>query len=148
MKGIGRLLAAVAAVQLGLWVTGRILELRTPQDEDPRSENFELASFVGGKAYRNGSPTLRSGSAVTVFGGTSIDLTGADLDPAGATLVLKTRFGGVKVVVPDGWRVELMGETSSGENTLSVTDPAMLPEDAPRLSVVADTKFGGVLVTT
>ena len=82
-----------------------------------------------------------------MFGGTDIDLTGAELNPAGATLLLKTRFGGVKVLVPDTWRVDMTGEARNGENDMKVADPDTLPEDAPRLSVMADTQFGGLLIT-
>lgn len=148
MKRLGKLIAAIAVFQIGMWIVGRIVEMRTPQDSDPDSSDFELLSMVGGKAYRSECGRLRSGSAITMFGGMSIDLTGATLDPGGATLVLKTRCGGQRVVVPADWRVDMMGDAAKGENTLAVTDPATLPEDAPRLSVVADTRFGGVLVTT
>ncbi len=111
-------------------------------------ENFSLANFVNGKQYVSHARKLHSGSAVTIFGETDIDLRGAELDPAGATMRLKTRFGGVKVLVPAGWRVDVGGVTRQGETDVRVTDPSTLPEDAPRLSLVADTRFAGVLITT
>ena len=148
MKRLFKILAVLFAMQVGMWVAGRIAESRVEQDTDPESEDFALAAYVNGKQYSSRSAKLHSGSAVTVFGGTDIDLTGAELDPAGATLRLRTRFGGVKVLVPDTWRVEVTGEAKNGENDVRVTDPDTLPEDAPRLSVMADTQFAGVLITT
>ncbi len=148
MKRLGKVIANVALVLFGLWVGARVLEKRSTQDTDPESENFTLVTYFGGKAYSSRASKLRSGSAITMLGGMDINLTGAQLNPGGATLLLKTRLGGLKVTVPADWRVEMMGETTTGENTLDVTDPATLPEDAPRLSVIADTKYGGLLVTT
>ena len=148
MKRLFKILAVVFAVQVGMWIAARIAESKVEQDTDPESEDFVLAAYVNGKQYASRSAKLHSGSAVTVFGGTDIDLTGAELDPAGATLRLKTRFGGVKVLVPATWRVEVIGEARNGENEVRVADPATLTDDAPRLSVMADTAFGGLLITT
>lgn len=148
MKRLGKILAFVFVIQIGMWLVGRIAESNAQQDVDPESENFSLATYVNGKQYASSTRKLHSGSAVTMFGGTDIDLTGAELDPAGATLRLKTRFGGVKVLVPETWKVDVTGETKNGETDVKVTDPATLPEDAPRLSVMADTQFAGVLITT
>ena len=148
MKLIGKIIAFIFVVQIGMWLAGRLAEKQAQQDTDPESENFSLATYVGGKHYTNNADKLNSGAAVTMFGGTHIDLTSSELDPGGASLRLKTRFGGVRVQVPDSWKVDLGGEAKNGENEIRVTDPATLPEDAPRLSVVADTQFGGVLVTT
>lgn len=148
MKRLGKILAFIFVVQIGMWLVGRLAEQQAQQDTDPESEDFSLATFVGGKQYASNAGKLNSGAAVTMFGGTDIDLTSAELDPGGASLKLKTRFGGVKVLVPETWKVDLGGEAKNGENEIRVTDPDSLPEDAPRLSVVADTQFGGVLVTT
>lgn len=148
MKRLLKIVAIGMLVQVGLWVVGRIAEQNALQDTDPASEDFALATYVNGKQYASQARKLHSGTSVTMFGGTDIDLTAAELDPAGATLRLKTRFGGVKVLVPDTWRVEVTGEAKSGENDVRVADPATLTEDAPRLSVMADTQFGGLLITT
>ena len=147
MKRLVKILGLVFVVQIGMWVAGRLAEGNAQQDTDPESEAFSLATYVNGKQYASRTRKLRSGTAITMFGGTDIDLTGAELDPAGATLQLKTRFGGVKVLVPDTWRVDMTGDAKNGENDLQVADPTTLPEDAPRLSVMADTQFGGVLIT-
>ena len=147
MKRLVKILGIVFVVQVGMWVAGRLAESNARQDTDPESEAFSLATYVNGKQYASQTRKLRSGTAVTMFGGTDIDLTGAELDPAGATLQLKTRFGGVKVLVPGTWRVDMTGDAKYGENDMKVADPATLSEDAPRLSVMADTQFGGVLIT-
>ena len=148
MRTLRRVAVALLAVQFIVWVAGRLAQRSAPQDTDPSTDEFSLAAYTTGRAYANRSPHLRAGSAVAVLGGITIDLTGAELDPAGATLLLKTRLGGARVQVRPDWRVNLMGRSELGGTDLRVTDPSTLPEDAPRLSIIADTRWGGVLVTT
>ena len=143
-----KLLRKLVAIVVVALIAAKIIEKVSTQDTDPESNTFTLVTYFGGKKFSSRATGLKSGSAVTTLGGMDIDLTGARLTPGGATLLAKTRLGGVKVTVPADWHVEMMGETTTGENTLDVTDPATLPEDAPRLSVIADTKYGGLLITT
>lgn len=42
-----------------------------------------------------------------MFGGITLDLCGARLDPAGATIT--ATFGGIDIIVPRGWRIAMKG---------------------------------------
>ena len=51
--------------------------------------------------------SFRGGSLLCWFGGGTVDLRGATLDPAGARLTIRAIFGGGLLVVPDDWQVDL-----------------------------------------
>jgi hypothetical protein len=76
-----------------------------------------------------------------------VDLRGATLDPSGASLDLRTMYGGTQVVVPEGWRVRSSVLSIFGGTQVDIEDDR-LPEDAPLLELRGFTLFGGVRVTT
>ena len=84
---------------------------------------------------------------ITWFGGHDVDLRGATLDPAGATLNLVTMYGGTQVAVPEGWRVRANVRSIFGGTQVDIED-AHLPADAPLLELRGFAVFGGVRVTT
>ena len=65
----------------------------------------------------------------TWFGGGTLDLRNAKLDPAGATIKTSTLFGGGNLIVPDDWRVEtaLVGIGGAGDGRPSGNPPAGAP---------------------
>jgi len=78
-----------------------------------------------------------------VFGGATLDMREARLDP-GATVDALALFGGVDVIVPTGWRVDLGGLPIFGGYDDKTTGDGDLPPDAPVLRVAATAIFGGV----
>ncbi len=111
---------------------------------DENSDDFSLLTIVTSKDLAIGATPFSYGSVMTLLGRTRIDLRGTALDPSGAHLDLVTSFARVEVIVPAGWAVE-MKQVSSGfrsELTVDVSDPDDLPEDAPKLSIMADTRWG------
>lgn len=137
-------LVALQAVAIG---AGQLLSRKLSSGNES-SDEFQIAAFFGGKSFESRADRLRSGSVVTAMGGVEIDLREATLDEAGADLELKTTMGGVQVLVPDHWAVDLVSETKAGECHARVTAIEDLPQDAPALHVHASTRLGGVLVTT
>jgi predicted membrane protein len=75
-----------------------------------------------------------------VFGGVTIDLRNAQLDPEGARLDVTALLGGVEILVPKGWRV-----TTSGTPILGGIDNKTAGEAAegPELRIDALTILGG-----
>ena len=71
-------------------------------------------------------------------------LSDATLESGGACLDLMTTLARVEVVVPAEWAVEVKQISTGLRSGLAVElgDPDALPEDAPRLSIVADTRWG------
>jgi hypothetical protein len=83
----------------------------------------------------------------TWFGGSMLDLRGATLDPAGATLRVSTMFGGGNVVVPDGWNVDTKLTACFGG--AGDARPAVDREpDAPTLRLEGVVLFGGWGITS
>ena len=91
-------------------------------------------------------PSLRRGVVRVFCGGVDLDLRGATLDPAAATLELSPTFGGVNVTVPTEWRVLVDNRSSLGGVDAHVTPPDELPDSAPLLRVSVRARLGGVAI--
>ena len=147
MKVIKKVLAWVVALNVIAWIIGTVISKRlTSGNED--SDEFSVAAVMGGKEFKSRATALRSATVVAAMGGVDIDLRGAELDPAGATLTLKTTMGGARIVVPDDWVIDLRHAEKGGHLEVSTTPAEELPDDAPRLLVDATTNLGGAQITT
>lgn len=102
--------------------------------------------IFGGATTREQSRHLRHTDVSAIFGGSTLDLRQARIDP-GATVDAFALFGGVKVLVPPGWRVELGGLPFLGGLEDKTNGNGNLPADAPVLAVNGTAIFGGVEVT-
>lgn len=112
------------------------------------SDEFRVAAILGGKRFRSTARRLRAGSVVASMGGVELDLRDATLDPDGATLDVDATMGGVQIMVPPNWAVEIDKQALAGGVEARVTARESLPEDAPHLHVRAAVRMGGALVTT
>jgi len=81
------------------------------------------------------------------FGGGAMDLRDATLDPAGATLRLRTIFGGGQIVVPESWRVVNDIVVIAG-GVGDMRTPADRPDDAPELRLEGVAAFGGFAIVS
>ncbi|CAL9502581.1 hypothetical protein SUDANB95_03443 [Actinosynnema sp. ALI-1.44] len=135
----------------GLWwpvvlvlVGGAILTgLLRHRSTDHRDESTTPVVLFGGTKVRNRSEHLTHADVSAVFGGATLDLRGAHIDRE-ADVDALALFGGVQVLVPEGWRVALGGLPVFGgydDNTVQHPDP-----DAPLPRVNATAVFGGVEV--
>ncbi|MDH3261172.1 MAG: cell wall-active antibiotics response protein [Acidimicrobiia bacterium] len=127
-------------VVIGLWVIlGSGLGSTTVQRGDRVNS---LVAFFGREVV-NESQQFGGGSIFTMFGGTEIDLRRARPVPEGAAMDVVVAFGGVEIVVPEGWRVEVKGiPLFGGWSNKTRRDLALA--DAPLLSVEALVAFGGL----
>ena len=141
-----RVILWIVALQAAGWILGQVISKKMTRG-DEGSDDFQVAAICGGRKFHSHATRLRSGTVITTMGGIALDLRDATLDSAGAELELKATMGGVKVVVPEDWAVDVDTETPCGFE-VKVTPPEDLPEDAPRLHIDAVTRMGGVLVTT
>jgi len=142
-----RALVVFAALSVASWITG-LLVARKLTSGDEGSDEFRLASIMGGKEFHSHAAHLKSGTAITSLGGMELDLREATLDPSGASLELRTTMGGIEVRVPQYWVVEVDQETVGGALEVDVPLPEELPDDAPRLHIHAVTRMGGGLITS
>jgi predicted membrane protein len=141
--------SAVLRLSLGLVLAGvasRLLSKRmTSGDEE--TDEFRIASIIGGTEFSSRAANLRSGSILALVGGSQIDLRQASLDAAGATLTAKAIVGGIQVLVRPDWAVHVESHGVMGGIDQQVTGPADLPDDAPSLRVTATTWLGGIQIT-
>ena len=109
--------------------------------QDPQADEIDLVASFGPLEFHSEAGAFRGGSITTWFGGGTVDLSDATLDPAGATIRTSTLFGGGNLIVPDGWKVEthVMGIGGVGD----ARPPADRPDDAPTLHLEGTAIFGG-----
>ena len=137
----------MAVIELAAFLVGMTISKKLTRG-DGNSNEFQVAAIMGGRKFKSHATGLRSGSVITSMGGADIDLRDATLDASGADLEVKTMMGGIRVVVPTEWAVDLAADTKVGGVEARVRPLDSLPENAPRLNVHAVARMGGVLVTT
>jgi len=147
MRKLVRVIFWLVLVQAAAMAIGQLISSRITKG-DERSDVFRLAAVCGGKRFRSDAGQLRSGSAIAAMGGLDIDLRHAKLDDEGAYLDLRAGMGGIRVVISPQWSVEMETDEFAGDCRLDATPADQLPKDAPRLTVHAFARMGGVLVTT
>ncbi len=103
---------------------------------------FSVVAAMDGAVFEGRSQDFAEARAVAFMGGIELDLTDADLAP-GAYLTLRAVMGGIDVVVPPHWRIEVMGRSVMG-GIGNLTDPDSVDEDAPLLLVDAFAVMGGI----
>lgn len=104
-----------------------------------------VAVFSGARAVDR-SEHLTHSDVTAVFGGATLDLREAHIDEV-ASVDAFALFGGVKILVPTGWRIAVGGLPIFGGYDDKTTGNGTLPPDAPLLKVNATAIFGGVEVT-
>jgi len=145
MRVIGRLIGLLMSLMIGAMIAGAIgagaVKRRIVPVDDPGSDEIRLASIFGPLAFRSTATSFRGGTVDCWYGGGSIDLRGATLDPAGATLRVRAVFGGGTVVVPGDWdvTVRISGIGGAGDGRPKTERAA----DAPHLTITGIVAFGG-----
>ena len=129
------------AIVAGLWLLFN--RDRRSRARDEVSERQDVVAILGAAETKNRSPHFRHANVSAVFGGATLDMREAHLDP-GATVDALALFGGVDVIVPPGWRVELGGLPVFGGYDDKTAGNGDVPPDAPVLKVAATAIFGGV----
>ena len=147
MRRLLRVLFKVLLVSMAMsavgFAVGRIVKGDTTEHDD----DFRLFAFWNGWEWKSSTPALTSGKAMAVLGGVDLDLTGATLSAAGATLSLTAAMGGIRVVLPPDWRVDVAETVAGGGIEVSLTGQDDLPDDAPQLTIDAMARAGGILIT-
>ena len=137
--------ASIVAAIIGV-VAAVIARDRLVSEGDESSDDVELVGIFDQAQLVSRAERFRGGRVVAWFGAAQLDLRGATLDPAGASLVARSAWGGIDITVPEGWRVEMHGLAVFGA-TPDMTAVEGLADDAPVLEVRAFAVFGAVTVT-
>ncbi len=146
MRILKKLLAWWVAFSLTSALVGMLVKLIVKSEDDPTAPSFKLVTIFDGTEFRPSSRQLAASQALTMFGGTQLDLRRAV--PAGndVRLAVITVMGGMDITVPDTWRVKVEGTAVMGGHDVHVAEHASLPSDAPTLTIVARTVFAGLRV--
>jgi hypothetical protein len=140
---VDRILWPLIAVVVGVWLLvsrGRRARLR-----EQATDRQDVVALLGGSQSRNRSEHFRHANVSAVLGGATLDMREAHLEP-GASVDALAVFGGVDVIVPEGWRVQLGGLPIFGGYEDKTHKFGALAVDAPVLKVGATAIFGGVTV--
>jgi hypothetical protein len=129
---------------LGLGVT--LLVRRPPVPPVAAEEVLHLTAVFSGRRAVWAANPFRGASMVALFGGVDLDLRPAVIGPEGAFVDATAAFGGIKVIVPTGWKVVMSGPAIFGGNENNTDAFGAFPVDAPSLTVRALSLFGGVEV--
>jgi len=144
MRLLKRVFLGIFLLNVLLVVAAQVAKRMLPSYGDDTSDVFAAVAAMGGAEVTNRSDSFRAGSGTVVLGGMAIDLTEADI-PHSATLELTAVAGGIDVVVPPTWRVEMTASAFAGGSE-NATDPDAVPADAALLVIDARACFGGINV--
>ena len=114
---------------------------RDPVPQEPDADEIDLVATFAPFEFTSTARAFRGGRVETWFGGGTLDLRQATLDPMGATIEVNALFGGGNLVVPEDWNVEtsISGVGGVGDGRPKRHRSA----DAPTLRVEGITLFGG-----
>ncbi len=146
MRVIGGLVALFIGTIVAAAVAARAAKDRIVRRDDPAADEVAVVAIFEPLSFRSTATAFRGGTLDCWFGGGMFDLREATLNPAGATLRVKTIFGGAQVLVPEGWQVEtrIIGIGGAGDSRPAIFRAA----DAPRLTIEGVALFGGLGVSS
>lgn len=101
-------------------------------------------SIFGGSDQKFTSQQFKGGKITNIFGGSTIDLSSARLEPGMNVVDLLCIFGGSKLIIPSEWRVKVEVISIFGGVSDKRKLPQTLPDNAPELVLKGLVLFGGV----
>lgn len=146
MRNLVRTLIRFIAISMAIRLVGMVVSRAYEGESTPADDDFKLLALLSGRVLASESASLRTGTAVAAVGGIDIDLRGATLDAGGAHISLKAYVGGIHLTVPADWKVYLEQDVVAGGVEADIPDPATLPADAPRLTIEAIARSGGIMI--
>lgn len=135
---------------LFLLVVGGSMVLRGWRGTSSVSASTDAGSRLNASAFMAASERkvvaqdFRGGDVTAVMAGLTVDLRGAQLAADGARLDVYAMWGGIEILIPEGWRIvaevtPILG--SFEDTTMSTTDTS-----APTLTVRGEAVMGGIEV--
>jgi hypothetical protein len=146
MQRLARIAVWFLGVTTGLMALGKLIARRMEGQPEPDDPVVTIAAVWGGREFSSRADPLLSCSAVAVFGGIQLDLTAASPPPEGARIALRAVLGGIQVLVPPTWRLEIADGMRAGGVEAKVTPADDLPADAPTVLVEVSGRAGGVAI--
>jgi hypothetical protein len=139
-------MAGMVIPPIAALVTKRRLAERAVAAFDETADEIDVAAIFEGMELKSRSSAFRGGELLLWYGGGTLDLREATLDPDGAQLGVRSIFGGMELVVPATWPVQVHSRGIFG----GVGDDSEGPKGVtgPRLVIDALSAFGGIHVTS
>jgi hypothetical protein len=142
MRFIRRVIFGLAITVAASAAAGFVVRRQLPAFGSEDDAEFAVVAAMDGAVFDARSKELLEARATAFMGGIELNLVDADLSP-GAFLTLRAVMGGIDVVVPLEWRVEVMARTVMG-GIGNLTAPDAVPDDAPVLMIDALAVMGGI----
>lgn len=141
MRSFGRALLGFTIFCAAMAASAFFVKKRVPRFGGSDDDSFSLQAVMNGIAFESRAEALTDGALFVYMGGAELDFMDAELS-SDARLSLKVFMGGVSIVVPPSWRVEVKRDVMMGEvaNKTNPDDPA----DGPLLLVDVKVVMGGV----
>ena len=95
---------------------------------DDADEVVRATAIFSGPHVASTATRFRGAWLTAVFGGVTLDLRGAGLDPAGAAVNATVAFGGIEILVPEGWRISVRSTPIFG-GVEDKTDKTVHPDE-------------------
>jgi hypothetical protein len=146
-RAIGVLVAGTIVAGVISAIAAVVMKGKLPRVDDPDADEVHLVAIFEPISFASRASAFRGGTFDAWFGGGLIDLRDATLDPAGATLRVRTIYGGAQLVVPDAWEVSNRGVSIFG-GMGDARPAADRPADAPHLTIEGLALFGGLGITS
>lgn len=142
MRLVKRFVLAWLVLAVSSVLAGFAVRKRVPAFGDESDPQFSVVAVMDGATFESRTQEFVEARATAFMGGIELDLSRAGLAP-GAYLTLRAVMGGIDVVVPPNWRVEVMARSMMG-GIENLTNPDVLDEDAPVLVIDALAAMGGI----
>jgi predicted membrane protein len=107
---------------------------------------INISSSFAGEARRITSQNFQGGNVSANFGGVKLDLTQAKLSGSGATLDARAFLGGIDIVVPEEWDVDVNVSAFLGGVADERSRPGTHTSGAPSLVINGSATLGGISI--
>jgi len=117
----------------------------TPKSSDSSDDQIDEVAIFGGTEKKFVSENFQGGKITCMFGGSEIDLHGSKL-AEGASIDVFCMFGGVEIIVPEDWKVDMDATAIFGgfsDSRKNVTD-----QPIATMRIKGFTMFGGGEIRT
>lgn len=117
----------------------------TPAQEETANAEPESFTIFGGVERRISDPAFTGTEMTAILGGYKVDLRKAQIAGEKAVITATAIFGGIELLVPESWIVDLHGAPIfGGYNDETVHREGAIP--APRLVIEGFVMFGGISI--
>ncbi len=138
----GDLQAVMADLPEADTVTGRLPE---PTPASPKKQRHWHVAIMSGHSTKGRWRISGKTNAVAVMGGCDMDLRRAEIEGPEVEITAFAFWGGIDIVVPEGFDVELRGFSFMGGRDLSLRDVPIVP-GSPRIVVKGFAVMAGINV--